>query len=179
MPQLAQPSEHFAVRMALALLSRRDFREASQVSRSFSRWETYQDFLDERDALSLGYASAGVATEWQAVSWDAFVRWSRLTGAPLDIDGLDEFAAHVRWRQTDGDAPARGRIVGEGARTLQSLASGARPIPIRLAVFEAWQAAFARLALLPVPTLDDYAAQIAECCLAGSSAAPRPAVNSA
>src|SRR5579863_3854594 len=82
----------------LGWLDRRNFDRARRRAPCFSSWSDHREFAAERDALYLGYASAGVSAQLQRVSFRNFERWSRLTGAPMDLDGLDEFAAHWRWR---------------------------------------------------------------------------------
>ena len=83
--------------LTIAEVTACDFFQARQFS-GFSGWSDFHDFCDERDCLALGYETAGVTAPRQLVPFAAFERWSRLTGAPLDLDGLDEFAAHWRYR---------------------------------------------------------------------------------
>jgi hypothetical protein len=166
-------------RSVLGMLSQRDFRLARERYAAFSRFGDYGDFATERDALFLGYGAAGVAAPFQHVPLDAFERWSRLTGARADIDSLDEFAKHWRWRALNPFAPV---VAGAGAPgdPERDVASpfGAQLVPIRSKVFLQWRQDFVRSGLLSAPSLDVYATHIVECCLPCARRARRPAVSS-
>jgi hypothetical protein len=161
----------------LAWLSPRDFVRARRTS-GFSRWSRHREFLQERDALFVGYGLAGISAHMQRVPFAAFERWSRLTGAPLDIDGIDEFAAHWRWRTGHPQAPVIGRFGAPGDPERHAVdAAGAQCVLIRPEVYVRWRDDYATLGLLAPPGLDDYAMHVVECCVA-SRRSRRAAVNS-
>lgn len=164
--------------LAIALLTKRDY-ERARLLPGFARWRYHADFLAERDALHVSYGAAGVTAARQRVSFEAFERWARLTGAPLTLDGLDEFAAHWRWRLAHPRAPTLGRFGGPGDPERHPLeAGGAQCVVVRPEVYVRWRDEFLRSGLVSAPNLDAYAAHVVDCCLSPSRAS-RPAVNSA
>ena len=163
--------------LAIALLSRRDFERARHLP-AFSNWRGYADYLTERDALHVSYGAAGVTAARQRVPLDAFEQWTRLTGAPFSIDGLDEFAAHWRWRLAHPKAATLGRFGGPGDPERYAIdAGGAQCVVVRPEVFVRWRDEFTRSGLLPAPDLDVYAAHIVDCCLSRRRSS-RPTVSS-
>jgi hypothetical protein len=156
----------FPPEQVLGLLNRRDFASARQRAPGFSRWGNHRDFVTERDALFVGYGECGVGARFQRVSFDAFERFGRLTGAPVDIDGLDEFAAHWRFRARHPDAPVIGRfgLPGDPERNIIAGANMQR-VYIRPEVYVRWRDDFARNGLLKAPGLNAYAAYVVEFCL--------------
>ena len=135
-------------RCVLGMLGPRDFRLARKRYAAFSRFGDYRNFATERDAMFLGYGSAGVAAPFQPVPLAAFERWSRLTGARADIDSLDEFAKHWRWRAFNPTAPV---VAGAGApgNPERNVASGfgAQVVPIVSTIFLQFCEEFARSGL--------------------------------
>jgi hypothetical protein len=167
-------------RCVLGMLGPRDFRLARKRYAAFSRFGDYRSFATERDAMFLGYGSAGVAAPFQYVPLDAFERWSRLTGARADIDCLDEFAKHWRWRALNAMAPVVAGVGAPGDPERNVATSfGAQIVPILSKVFLRWCEEFVRSGLLPAPSLDVYATHVVECCLTSDKRAPRAAVSSA
>ena len=163
----------------IAWLCRRDF-ERARAAPGFSDWRNHREFFEERDALYLGYGFAGVTARLQRVPFDAFERWTRLTGTALEIDGLDEFAAHWSWRATHVDAPVIGRFGAPGDPERNAIAvAGAQCVCVRREVYVRWRDEFARSALLPAPNLDVYAAHVVDCCIPCRPRARRATVNSA
>jgi hypothetical protein len=163
----------------LAWLCRRSFARARKAP-GFSLWRSYREFVHERDALYVGFGAAGVTARLQRVPFDAFERWARLTGAQVNVDGLDEFARHWRWRVRHPDAPVCGRFgVPDDPERNAIDAAGAQCVRIRPEVFVRWRDDYAKANLFAPPTLDDYATRVVECCFVSSRRARRPAVNSA
>ena len=164
----------------LGWFRKRDFDCARRSGAGFSHWSTHREFVAERDALFLGYGSAGVTAHLQRVSFAAFQQWARLTGARFDVDGLDEFAAHWRWRARHPEAPVMGRFGFPGDPERNAVgAAGVQSLVIRPEVFVRWRDDFARTKLLASPSLDVYAAHVVELCLPADPRARRPAVSSA
>ena len=163
----------------LARLNPRDFARARTLAPAFRAWANYEEFLNERDALFLGYGAAGVTATLQMLALPAFERWSRLTGAPLDLDGLDEFAAHWRWRARHPDALVYGMFgVPRFPERHEVEAAGVQVVRVRPEFFVRWRDDYARTALLETPDLDAYATHVVEDCLPCASRSRRPAVNS-
>lgn len=159
--------------LTIADFSEGDFFKAQEFS-GFSQWANFDDFQMERDLLALGYESAGVLAPRQLVPFAAFQGWSRLTGAPLDLDGLDEFAAHWRFRAGRPEAPTRGRFGAPGKPELNAVEiAGAHTVVVREAVYRKWRCEFEARTPFPPPDLDAYAAQVAACCLLSRAPAPR------
>jgi hypothetical protein len=151
----------------LGWLDRRNFDRARRSAPCFSCWSDHREFAAERDALYLGYACAGVSAKRQSVSFGKFERWWRLTGAPMDIDGLDEFAAHWRWRALHPDAPVIGTFgVHDDPERNAADVAGAQCVRVRPEVFARWRDDFVRTGLFAAPSLDVYAARVVELCLA-------------
>jgi hypothetical protein len=162
----------------LAWLDRRDFARARLASPAFSIWVNHSEFAAERDALFVGYGAAGVTAKRQRVPFEAFRQWVRLIGAPFDIDGLDEFAAHWRWRVDHPAAAVMGRFGAPGDPERNAIdAGGTQCVRIRPEVYVRWRDDYERTQLLSGPGLDDYAAHVVECCLASPRRARRPAVS--
>ena len=164
--------------LVLGWLGRRDFEHARRTEPRFSLWNNYREFVSERDALYVGYDASGVTAQIQRVPFAAFERWVRLTGAPVDIDGLDEFAAHWRWRSLNTEAPSMGRfgVPGDPERNVVG-AAGVQIVCLRPELFVRWRDEFARANLFPVPSLDAYAAHIVEFCLFSERRERWPAVR--
>jgi hypothetical protein len=163
----------------LAWLGPRDVARARSWGEAFSFWETYGDFIAERDGLFVGFGAAGVRARFRRVAFGAFAKWMRLTGAPATVDALDEFAAHCAFRADFPDAAVIGRlgVPGHPDRNAVSLA-GAQCVRVRAAVYRQWRDEFARIGLFAPPDLDTYATYVADCCVAGRRRARRPAVSS-
>ena len=129
--------------------------------------------------MHVSYGAAGLNVARQRVPFEAFERWARLTGAPVDLDGIDEFAAHWRWRSTRPAAPTIGRFGGPGDPERHAIDAGrAQCVIVRPEIYVSWRDAICRSGLLAPPSLDVYAAHVVDCCLSRSRAS-RPAVKSA
>jgi hypothetical protein len=161
----------------LGWLTPRDFALARRT-RGFALWANRREFLEERDALYVGYGAAGIMAHRQIVPFEAFGRWARLTGAPVNVDGLDEFAAHWRWRAAHRDAPTIGRFGAPGDPERHAVeAAGAQCLRIRPELFVRWRDDLLNLDLFAAPSLDAYAAQVVEFCIGSGRFARRPAVR--
>jgi hypothetical protein len=164
----------------LGWLSRKDFDRARLRWPRFAMWGDYGEYLAERDALHLGYCCSGVTAEIQRVTLDAFERWARLTGAPYDLDGLDVFAAHWRWRAHHPGAPIAGRFgLADDPERDPVAPAGVERVLILPALYLRWRDGYARAKLFAPPDLDTYAAHVVECCLPSGKRARRRAANSA
>ncbi len=161
----------------LAWLGRRDFERARRTAPIFAIWRDHGEFTAERDALHIGYATAGVTAQVQPISFRAFERWSRLTGALCDIDGLDEFAAHWRWRANNPDCPVRGFFGAQGEFRGVAV-KGAQCVRVERHVFARWRDNCARAMPFPPLDLDAYATLVVQCCLPSANRVPWPAVSS-
>ena len=146
----------------------------------FSHWSTHREFIEERDALYIGYGAAGVTAHSSTFHSRRFERWARLTGAPVDVDGLDEFAAHWRWRSQHREAPVCGRfgIPGDPEHNAVQV-DGVQCVRIRPEVYVRWRDDYAKSKLFAPPDLDAYATQVVECCIFAGRRMRRPEVNSA
>ena len=163
----------------LGWLDRRNFEEARRRAPSFAAWRDHGEFVAERDLLYIGYGTAGVCAEIQRVSFQAFEKWSRLTGAPLDVDGLDEFAAHWRWRKRRPSAAVMGRFGAPDNPERHAVAvANVQCVRIRPEVFVRWRDDFVGGGLFEAPDLDSYAAYVVEFTLPSDPRTRRPAVNS-
>ncbi len=179
MPNPRSSSANFRRNFPLAIgwLPQRDFARA-RATPGFSGWANHREFSLERDALFLGYGAAGVTARLQRVSFSAFQRWARLTGAPINLDGLDEFAGHWLWRASHPDAPVIGRFGAPGDPERNAVdAAGAQCVIVRPEVYVRWRDDYAKSGLFPPPDLDTYATQVVECCFGRD--AGRPAASSA
>jgi len=178
----SEPSnpDHRSNPTVLGWLVRREFAQARLRSPGFSLWSNHREFALEREALYWGYGSAGVAARFQRVPFDALERWSRLTGAPIDADGLDEFATHWNWRRTHPRRPICGRF-GAIVDREQNAATdtGVQCVRVCREVYVGWCDDYAKSALFAPPSLDSYAAQVVECCVLSARRARCPAVSSA
>lgn len=165
-------------RPVLASLNRGDYEAARRRSKYFARWADYDEFLAERDALHVGYGCAGVEAKIQRVRFEAFERWSLLTGAPFTIDALDEFAAHWRWRARRPKAPVQGRLgVPDDPERNEIAAAGVQRVLILPELYVRWRDDLSRSRLIAAPDLDAYAAHVVECCLPSKTRSRRSAVE--
>jgi hypothetical protein len=164
---------------ALAWLGPRDFARARAWAPALWRWESYDDFVAERDGLFIGLGAGGVHARFRRVDFGEFEKWMRLTGAPATLDALDEFAAHCAFRADFPDAPVIGRIgvPGDPGRSAAS-AAGEQCVRVQALVFRRWRDEFARLALFAASDLDSYATHVVECCMSAPRRMRRPAVSS-
>jgi hypothetical protein len=162
----------------LGWLSRNDFERARRRWPRFAAWRDYDEFLAERDALHLGYRDSGVTAAVQRVTLDAFERWTRLTGASADLDGLDSFAAHWRWRSRHPASAVVGKFGPPDDPERSPATAGAEIVRVLPELFVRWRDDLAKPKLFAAPELDAYAAHVVECCLP-CRRARRPAVNSA
>jgi hypothetical protein len=162
----------------LAWLGRRDFALAQRAP-GFRFWAHHDEFVCERDALYVGYGEAGVTARLQGVRFAAFESWARLTGAPIDVVGLDEFAAHWCYRVRHPHARVRGGFYAAGNPAPDIAdADGGQRILVRRDVYTRWRDEFAQSTLFAPPDLDTYAAHVVECCVASERRARVPAVSS-
>ncbi len=160
-----------------ACLRRRDF-ERARSHPGLSAFSSHRDFMWEREALLLSYAFAGVRAHPQLVPFQAFERWARLTGTPVNLDGLDEFAGHWRWRTKNRDAPVVGRLGEPGDPERNPVSSGgAQCVCIRPEVFVRWRDDFAKSGLFDPPSLDVYAAHVLDFCVSSFNSWRRPDVS--
>jgi hypothetical protein len=165
--------------LVLGWLDQRNFEEAWSRAPFFAMWSDYSEFVAERDLLHVGYQTAGVSAQTEHVSFQAFERWSRLTGAPLNIDGLDEFAAHSRWRRLHPNGSVIGRFgAGDNPERHSVGAANTQFIRIRPEVYLRWRDDFSEVGLFPAPDLDAYAAYVVEAALLPDSRSRFPMVNS-
>src|SRR5271154_1040028 len=79
----------------LAVLDHRDFAPAQAFIEGFDRWDTFDDFICERDGLHVGLSSGGQQVHLAAVSIRAFEQWTAHSGITPSVQALDEFAARV------------------------------------------------------------------------------------
>ena len=166
--------------LALAWLSRGDFARARLRAPGFSNCDQYADFVAERDALLLTLGTAGVAALVQAVPFAAFEVWTRLTGAALDLDRLDEFAAHWRWRTDRPSAVARGWLGDPNASGRDPVAvSGLQWIIFRPDPFLNWREEVTGLRSFDAASLDVYATHVVDCCLPSTRGVARSTAHSA
>ena len=77
----------------IALLDSADFIRAKKLVEDFDQWETFEDYLDDREGLRMGLAFAGRSIELAPISLDLFLAWCRATGGRVNAVRLDEFAA--------------------------------------------------------------------------------------
>jgi hypothetical protein len=176
----SEPANFAAGSPVLAWLNRSDFERARLRWPGFALWRNHEEFLAERDALHVGYLSSGVTAEIQRVPLDAFERWTRLTGAPADLDGLDEFAAHWRWRARHPGTPVVGKFgFADDPERSPPAVAGVQRLLVLPELFVRWRDDLARPKLFPAPGLDVYATHVAECCLPCGRRARRSAATSA
>ena len=162
----------------LAWLSPKDFDRARAVWQGFRQWRDHEEFLAERDALHVGYLWSGVTATIQRVPIDAFERWTRLTGAPADLDGLDGFAAHWLWRARNPEAPVVGKFgVADDPERNPPAVGGAQRILVAPEKFVRWCDDFDQPKLFAAPDLDAYAAHVVDCCLPSRRRTRRSAVS--
>jgi hypothetical protein len=173
------PADRLPDTPVLGWLGQRDFDRARLRWPRFALWRDHHEFFAERDALHLGYLCSGVTAAIQRVTLDAFERWTRLTGAPSDVDGLDVFAAQWRWRARHPMAPVVGRFGVPDDPERSPATEGAQRVVVLPELFLRWRDDIARPKLFPAPDLDVYAAHVVECCLPSDPRLRRPAVNSA
>ena len=165
----------------LASLAKRDFAYAQMRRPEFAQWFDFDEFLQERDALFLGYSFSGVTARVQRVPFEAFEHWVRLTGAPMDLNGLDEFAAHWRWRDKHDLAPVIGRFGAPGDPERNAVAAaGIQTVWIRPEIYVRWRDEYVRSALFAPPDVDVYAAHVVDCAIVSvRRPSRRPEFNSA
>lgn len=77
----------------IALLNSADFIRAKKLVENFDQWETFEDYLDDREGLRMGLAFAGRSIRLAPVSLDLFLAWCRAGGGRATAVRLDEFAA--------------------------------------------------------------------------------------
>jgi hypothetical protein len=164
----------------LAWLSRADFARARLRVPEFSGCREYSAFVTERDVLQLTLGSAGVNALIQDVPFAAFETWAQLTGAALDIDRLDDFASHWRWRTENKNALARGWLgdPNAGGRDPVEI-SGLQWIVFQPEPYLLWREEVTGLRTFDPASLDVYATHVVDFCLPSERKASRSAAHSA
>ena len=180
-PDISRFRGHRIEPQVLASLSKSDFAHAHARAPGFALWSHFDEFLQERDALFLGYGASGVIARVQRVPFEAFERWARLTGAPMDLNGLDEFAAQWRWRVGHPLAPVIGRFGAPGDPERNAVAvAGIQMVWIRPEFYVRWRDEYVRTRLFVPPDVDVYAAHVVDCSIVSvRRPSRRPALNSA
>jgi hypothetical protein len=164
----------------LAWLSRADFARARLRAPEFSGCREYSAFVTERDVLQLTLGTTGVTALIQDVSFAAFENWTQLTGAAVDIDRLDEFAAHWRWRIENPNALARGWLGDPNAGGFDPVeVSGSQWIVFQPAAYLGWREQVTGLPTFDPASLDLYATHVVDCCLPSERKISRSAAHSA
>jgi len=163
-----------------AWLEALDVARARRWSPAFSKWESYDDFVAERDALFLGYGFAGVTARFYRIAFRNFEQWSRLTGATAELEALDAFAAHCAFRADHPDAPTIGRFAAPERSEDDAVAvAGAQCIRVRPDIYTRWRNGLTATGPLAAPDLDAYATHVIACCVSPDGRNLRPLVKSA
>ena len=150
----------------IATLSQRDFYELQLRAPEFTRWRDYKDFRIERDSDFLCGCSAGLPVRQQRVPLRLFRAWSRLTGAPITLAGLDDFALRWRMRRTHPEIVLVGALIEDGVPAVALVSGGGLVVPIARRSFEAWARALSSLpGVTTGATFDHYVDLAAEACL--------------
>lgn len=139
----------------IALLNRADFMRAKELVENFDRWETYEDYVLDREGLRMGLAFAGSAVELAPVALDPFLAFSRAVGGRATAARLDEFATVMQAVGRAPEAQARPRLERQGDEGNRQGAF--LSIPVDLQAYEAWAAC---LGSRPSPVLLDAYARL-------------------
>jgi len=102
-----------ALEIVFATIDEREFAHARKIVAGFRRWESFDDFVSERDGQFIGSACAGQIVHQVDVSIQAFEAWALHAGVSTSIKALDAFAAQIRAFRLNHDgrdarAPSRG-----------------------------------------------------------------------
>jgi hypothetical protein len=91
--------------VVLAVLDDRDFARARIFIDGFDRWDSFDDFVCERDGLHIGLSTAGQEVRLALVSVRDFEQWTLHSGMTPSLQALDEFAACTLESHPDADPP--------------------------------------------------------------------------
>ena len=109
----------------IGVLKDSDFNRLKCEGVHFPFPDQYDDWLDEREGLSVGLSAAGVRTVMITVDLDRFLTWCRKEAVPIGEDALDRFAATM-CKRVDIH---RTLVSGSGTT---AFSYGGSPLPLQL-----------------------------------------------
>ena len=82
-------------RLYQAHLTVEDFQRARLVSPALGAFESYDEWLDEREGSSIGLSHAGIEVVSVRMIFARFVEWAQLNRIEMGVNTLDEFAERI------------------------------------------------------------------------------------
>jgi hypothetical protein len=126
----------------IALLDYRNFKEARKLIAGFEANASYQDYVDERQAWSVGLSSAGLRVNFSKIRVAGFMSWRLHAGIEADAPRLDDFAALVEAFRRNPNATVEGRLNGRGQATNAEIQGRWLEVPVSPLLYERWVACF-------------------------------------
>jgi len=149
--------------LAFAVLEPRDFDRARAVVDGFDRWDTFDDFVCERDGFFIGLSSAGEPAHLVAVSLGAFEQWATHSGVALSVESLDDFASRILAFRQNPDLMIEALPGVGGNRPVPRRRNWVVGVPIAFVLYQQWLETIARLeSLSSPPSVDVYARLLME-----------------
>ena len=83
------------VRLCQAYLTAEDFQRARRLAPALASFESYDEWLDEREGSIIGLAHAEIEVVSVHTPLARFVEWARLNHVDLGLNALDAFAEQI------------------------------------------------------------------------------------
>jgi hypothetical protein len=126
----------------IALLDYRNFKEARKLIAGFEASASYQDYVDERQAWSVGLSSAGLRVNFSKIRVASFLSWRLHAGVEADARRLDDFAALVETFRRNPKTSVEGRLNERGQAPTAQTRLRRLEVPVSPLLYERWAACF-------------------------------------
>jgi len=151
-------NRHGAVGLVFATIEEREFVHARNIVEGFDRWDSFDDFVSERDGQFIGLACAGQIVSQVEVSIRAFETWSSHSRVALSVATLDAFAAQIGAFRARPERLEAAAVPGEESGKPNNSRSDALGFAAAPDLYGRWLKTLASLDIFSeIPSIDVYA----------------------